>query len=199
MCPQASNGLDRLVDSSSGALLVTGKGDSLWFPKSGTAYRHADGDDSYNVLVKNANNSFTITSKFGDKSNFSTLGLLTSVVDTNSNTTSFAYADQNSDGVANELVSVTDPFGRVTNLNYTSGKVTSIAHFSGRTTTLANSSGNLVGYVLTDPDGTGPLGSPSISFAYSAFVTTESRSVAALPYRRGAQLIPLLSLPECTK
>ena len=62
--------------------------------------------------------------------------LLTSVVDTNSNTTSLAYADRNSDGIANELVSVTDPFGRVTNLNYTSGKVTSVAHFSGRTTTL---------------------------------------------------------------
>ena len=33
--------------------------------------------------------------------------LLTSFVDTNSNTTSFAYADRNSDGIANELVSVT--------------------------------------------------------------------------------------------
>jgi hypothetical protein len=40
------NGLDRLIDSSSGALLVTGKGDSLWFAKSGSSYLHADGDVS---------------------------------------------------------------------------------------------------------------------------------------------------------
>ena len=57
------NGLDRLIDSSSGALLVTGKGDTLWFAKSGSNYLHADGDVSYSTLVKNANNKFTLTSK----------------------------------------------------------------------------------------------------------------------------------------
>ena len=146
------NDLDRLIDSSSGALLATGKGDTLWFAKSGSNYLHADGDVSYGVLVKNVNNTFTLTSKYRDMSNFSTLGLLTSVVDTNSNTISFAYADRNSDGIANELVSVTDPFSRVTNLNYSSGKVTSVAHFSGQTTSLAYSSSDLANYVLTDPD-----------------------------------------------
>ena len=168
----------RLIDSSSGALLVTGKGDTLWFAKSGTTYLHADGDVSYGTLVKNANNTFTLTSKYGDKSNFSTLGLLTSFVDTNSNTTSFAYADRNSDGIANELVSVTDPFGRVTNINYTSGKVTNVAHFSGRTTTLAYSGSDLASYVLTDPDGTGPLSAPTFAFAYSSAGKISTRTNA---------------------
>ncbi len=88
--------------------------------------------------------------------------------DTNSNTTTFAYADRNSDGIANELVSHTDPFGRVTNFNYTSGKVTSVAHFSGRTTTLAYSGSNLINYDLTDPDAAGTLIAPRIAFAYAS-------------------------------
>jgi RHS repeat-associated protein len=173
------NGLDRLVDSASGALLVTGKGDNLWFAKSGTTYLHADGDVSFSTLVKNGNNTFTLTSKYGDISNFSTTGLLTSLVDTNANTTTFAYADRNSDGVANELISVTDPFSRVTNLNYTSGKVTSIAHFSGQTTTLAYSSSNLASYIVTDPDAGGPLTAPTFSFAYSSAGKISSRTDAA--------------------
>ena len=109
---------------------------------------------------------------------FLALACLTSVVDTNSNTTSFAYADRNSDGIANELVSVTDPFGRVTNLNYTSGKVTSVAHFSGRTTTLTYSGSDLASYVLTDPDGTGPLSAPIFAFAYSSTGKISSRTNA---------------------
>jgi len=83
---------------------------------SGTTYLHADGDSNYSTLVKNTDNSFTLTAKTGGKSNFSSTGLLTSLVDTNSNTTSFAYADRNSDDIAKELISIADPFGRVTNV-----------------------------------------------------------------------------------
>jgi len=121
-----------------------------------------------NFTGKNGNGTFTVTSKIGTVSNFSTLGLLTSVVDSNGNTTTLAYADRNSDGIANELFSVTDPFGRVTNINYTSNKVFSIAHFSGRTTTLSYTGANLTGYTLTDPDGGGPLAAPAVAFAYTS-------------------------------
>ena len=162
------DGLDRLFDSASGALIVRGNGDSLWFPKIGTSYQHSLGDTSYSALVKNVNGTFTLTSKTGIVSAFSSLGLLTSRVDANSNVIAYAYADRNSDGVAAELISITDPFGRITNFNYTSGKITSIAHYSGRTTTLSYSGSNLSSYLLTDPDGTGPLTSPTIAFGYAS-------------------------------
>ncbi len=170
--------LDRLVDSSSGALLIAGDGGTLWFPKSGSTYLHADGDQSYSTLVKNGDNTFTRTTKYGDKANFSTTGLLTSLVDANSNTRTYVYADRNSDGIANELISITDPFSRVTSVNYTSGKVSSIAHYSGRTTSLAVASSNLTSYSLTDPDGAGPLTPPVFSFAYSATGKISSRTNA---------------------
>lgn len=166
------DGLDRLFDSTSGALIVRGNGDSLWFPKSGTSYQHALGDISYSTLVKNGNGTFTLTSKTGIVSGFSSLGLLTSRLDSNNNTIAYTYADRNSDGIAAELISITDPFGRITNFNYTSGKVTSIAHFSGRTTSLSYSGSNLSGYTLTDPDGPGPLTSPAITFGYDTSTLT---------------------------
>jgi len=166
------SGLDRLVDSSAGALLVKGDGSFLWFPKTASTYGHAAEDTDFNTLVKTETNTFILTSKYGNVANFSTLGLLSSVVDTNSNTTSLTYADRNSNGVADELISITDPFGRVTNLTYTSAKVSSITHFSGRTTTLAVSSGLLNSYTLTDPDGAGALVAPQFSFSYTSGALT---------------------------
>jgi RHS repeat-associated protein len=173
------DGLDRIVDSSAGALLVQGNGDTLWFAKSGSSYLYAAGDVSYSILVKTGTNTFILTSKTGIVSNFSTTGLLTSIVDTNSNTTSVAYADRNGDSIANELISITDPFGRVTNFNYTSGKVSSIAHFSGRTTTLTISSGNLTSYTLTDPDGAGALSAPVFAFGYTSGKLTSSTNAVS--------------------
>jgi hypothetical protein len=149
-------------------LLVKGNGDTLWFKKSGSNYLNADGDVTDSVLVKTGSNTFTLTNKYGVVSNFSTLGLLTSIVDTNSNTVSYSYADRNGNGIADELASITDPFGRVTTISHSSGKVSSIAHFSGRTTTLSISSGKLTSYTLTDPDGSGSLAAPVFSFGYTS-------------------------------
>lgn len=113
---------------------MRGNGDSYWFPLAAGVYSHAAGDSSYSRLVKQANNTFTLTSKYGVVSNFSATGLLTSRVDSNNNTTSYVYADKDSDGVVDELLSMTDPFGRVITFGYTGSKVTSITHFSGRVT-----------------------------------------------------------------
>jgi RHS repeat-associated protein len=160
------DGLDRLFDSASGALLVKGNGDTLWYPKSGSVYTAAAGDTSNSTLVKAVNGTFALTSKMGVVSNFSTLGLLVSMVDANNNSVAYSYADKTGDSIASELASITDPFNRVTSFNYNGSKVTSIAHYSGRTTTLAYSSNSLSGYTLTDPDGAGALVAPSVAFAY---------------------------------
>jgi hypothetical protein len=96
------DGLDRIHDSTAGALLVRGNGDTLWFAKSGMTYQRAVGDVDYHALVKNTNGTFTLTSKTGTTFTFSTLGLLTSVADPNGNTTSLAYADRDGDGIARD-------------------------------------------------------------------------------------------------
>ncbi|MFN9435128.1 MAG: hypothetical protein ACK6DC_09360, partial [Planctomycetota bacterium] len=171
------DGLDRIHDGAAGALLVRGNGDTLWFAKSGTTYQRAAGDTNVHSLVKNGNGTYTLTSKTGTVFNFSTLGLLTSVVDPNGNTTALAYADRDSDGIADELISITDPYSRVTNLGYTSGKVTRVSHFSGRSTTLQyltfNGLTKLDSYTLPDPAGAGPQWAPMVFFDF--FGTTGSQ------------------------
>ncbi len=161
-------GLDRLYPQASGPLVVRGNGDAYWFPLEAGLYAHAAGDISHSRLVKNPNNSFTLTSKYGVVSNFSATGLLQGRVDTNGNTTSYAYADKDSDSLADELVSITDPMGKVVNFGYSGSRVASITHYSGKQTSLQHSSGNLTSSTLTDPDGAGPLTAPTTTFVYSS-------------------------------
>ena len=102
------DGVDRLSETPSGILVVRGNGDSLWFEKSGSSYLHAPGDTSYTSIVKNPNGSYTLTSKTGIVSSFSSTGMLLSRRDATNNVVSFAYVDANSDGLAAEISSVTD-------------------------------------------------------------------------------------------
>ncbi len=160
------DGLDRLFSQSGGALVVRGNGDSYWFPLASGLYTHAAGDISHSQLKKLPDNSFTLTSKYGIVSYFSPLGLLTSRVDSNGNTVTYAYASKDSDGVADELVSITDAFGRTTNFNYTGAMIANIQHYSGKQTVLEHTGNKLTSYTLTDPDNAGPESAPSVSFAY---------------------------------
>src|SRR5205085_5271279 len=120
------DGLDQLVTSGSGALLVRGNGDTLWFKDNGAGYDKAAGDTDFSTLVKNGNNTYTLTSKHGMVENFGTTGLLTSRVDPSSKTTAFAYTDGDSDSVNDELYTITDPYSRVLEtVAYSSNKVSS--------------------------------------------------------------------------
>ncbi len=125
------DGVDRLYDQTAtgreGALVVKGNGDYLWFPKVSGNYQSARGDLLNQTLVKNGNGTFTLTDKFGNAVNFNSSGLITSRVDTNSNTTSYAYTSGN-------LSSITDPYSRAITLSYSSGNISSISHYSGRST-----------------------------------------------------------------
>ncbi|MBC7856989.1 MAG: cadherin-like domain-containing protein, partial [Pirellulaceae bacterium] len=47
------DGLDQLVVSGSGALLVRGNGDTLWFNDNGSGYDKAAGDTQFSTLVEN--------------------------------------------------------------------------------------------------------------------------------------------------
>lgn len=163
------NGLDRIVANASGRLLVRGNGDSLWFGNNGQGgYKLAAGDVEFSKLVKNQDNTYTLTSKHGIKRNFSTIGLLTSVVDTNNNTTSYTYTDADADTLVDELWKITDPFNRNTTLTYTSGKLTSFLDHASRTTSLVQTSGKLMSVTHPDPDAGGPLAAPLTQYAYDA-------------------------------
>ena len=118
-------GLDQLVSQTGGMLFVRSDGTTLWFADNGSGgYLHAEGDDTYSTLVKNANLTYTLTDTHGNQTNFSSAGLLTSRVDANGNTTSYTYT-------SGLLTQITDPFGRNTTFTYTSGRLTSVTRFRG--------------------------------------------------------------------
>lgn len=130
--------------------LQNGAGNSkvFWYQGKRRIYNNYNGTyvspkGDFSTLVKNGDNTFTITEKDGLKRNFDTAGIATSIVDRNDNTLSFGY-----DG-SGKLTSVTDPNGRIATFaydgnsklytitepknnvytfNYTSGNLTSVTH-----------------------------------------------------------------------
>ncbi len=171
-------GLDRLYDGASGVLIVRGNGDHFWFPSTATGYLTAEGDTSRSRLVKLPDGSFSLTSKTGLRSTFSSLGLLTSRSDPNGNTVTYAYADQDNDSIVDEIISLTDPFGRVTTFGYNGSLVSSITHFSGKTTTLTHTNGDLTSYSLQHPTGSLTVSAPSVLLDYDDTLGTLQRTSA---------------------
>jgi len=111
---------------------------------TGTTYTAPKGDHA--SLVKNADNSFTLTEKDGLKRNFSPVGKATSLIDRNGNTTSFTY-DANG-----RLTAVTDPNGRSATFGYdVSGRLASVTDPMGATYSLGYTTGGLLSAV-TNPD-----------------------------------------------
>jgi YD repeat-containing protein len=156
-------GLDRLELLTGGVLLVTSTGQALWFADDGAGgYHKAEGDATFSTLVKNGDNTFTVTDKHGIKANFGTTGLLTSRVDRHSNIVSYSYT-------SGLLTQITDPFSRNTAFSYTSGRLTGVTDFASRSATLAyDGSGRLTSVTRPDPDGAGSQAAPVFSFGYDS-------------------------------
>jgi RHS repeat-associated protein len=154
------DGLDQLVISGSNALLVRGNGDTFWFAGDGSGgYLKAEGDLTYSTLVKNGDNTYTLTDKWGNKQNFGTTGLLTSNVDKNATTTSFSYT-------SGKLSSITDHWSRSHSLSYTSGLLSSLTDLASRSVSLSYTSGKLTSVTQADPDGGSSLYAPVWAYAY---------------------------------
>lgn len=153
------DGLDRLYTSGSGALLVKGNGDVLWFASNGAGgYNAAAGDKNFSSLTY-ASSVYTLTSKTGEQEFFDSSGYLTSIEDSNNTATTFTYS-------SGRLTTITDPFSRTTSLTYTSSKLSSVSDIASRSTGVTISSGKLTQVDLPDPDGGGALTSPQWKYTY---------------------------------
>ncbi|GAE48103.1 DNRLRE domain-containing protein [Mesobacillus boroniphilus] len=113
--------------------------------KIGGGYEAAGG--VYLDLVKNADGTYTITETDGTKTNFNTNRNISSIIDTNGNTTTFVY------DASGKLTKVQDASGRGTTIAYgTNGYVSSVTDPAGRATSYEyDTSGNLT--KVTDPEG----------------------------------------------
>ncbi len=96
----------------------------------------------YDNLVKNMDNTYTLTWKNQTKWNFTTALRLSAIVDENGNTITLGY-----DG-SNRVHTITDPTSRVITINYTGSTISSITDPLSRTWSLTYSSGDLTNIAL---------------------------------------------------
>jgi RHS repeat-associated protein len=116
-----------------------GKGWSLDFPYVGTKYLHLWGGTVYKIswvsntfenhvgshfiLVKNGNDTYTLTMASGTVYEFDTSGKLTQIEDIDENSIDFTYESGN-------LTTITDTIGRTISLSYSSGRLWKITYNS---------------------------------------------------------------------
>lgn len=132
--------------------LQNGAGNSKIFWYQGARRIYNNYNNSYispkgdfSTLVKNGDNTYTITENDGLKRNFDTAGTATSIVDRNGNTLTFIYT-------SGKLTSVTDPNGRSGTFIYDGNdKLSTITDPQSNVYTLAYANGNLTS--VTNPDG----------------------------------------------
>jgi YD repeat-containing protein len=107
-----SNVEARLVDAGSGPITLIDEDNTrhIFGQKVGGGYVAHGG--VYLTLVKNVDNTYIITQMDGTKINFNTSGKISSIVDTNGNTTTLTY-DANG-----KLTSIKDASGRTTTISY---------------------------------------------------------------------------------
>jgi RHS repeat-associated protein len=133
-----------LNENTDGSILLKeGNWQRTLYTASGGSYIPQPND--YSTLVKNSDSTYTITQKDGTKYNFNSDGKITTIVDRNGNTDTFAYTGGN-------LTSITDPGGRTAALAYDSDNhLISVTDPSGNSYTFTYASGTLSS--VTYPDG----------------------------------------------
>jgi RHS repeat-associated protein len=116
-----------------------GKGWSLDFPYVGNKYLHLWGGTVYKIswenntfenhvgshfiLVKNGNNTYTLTTASGTVCEFDTSGKLTQIEDVDQNSVDFTYE-------SGSLTTITDTIGRTISLSYSGGRLWKITYNS---------------------------------------------------------------------
>lgn len=131
--------------------LQNGSGNSkvFWYQGARRIYNNYNGTyispkGDFSTLVKNGDNTFTITEKDGLKRNFDTAGTATTIVDRNNNTLTFNYT-------SGKLTTVTDPNGRIATFAYDgNGKLYTITDPKNNVYTFTYTSGNLTNVLHPD-------------------------------------------------
>lgn len=136
-----------IVDSGSGPITFIDEDNTrhIFGEKIGGGYEAAGG--VYLDLVKNNDETYTITETDGTKTNFNKNGKIDSIVDTNDNKTTFVY------DTSRKLTKIQDASGREMTVTYnTNGYVSSVTDPANHTTSYEyDSSGNLT--KVTNPEG----------------------------------------------
>ena len=199
-------GLNHLVTSTDGVLLVAGGGAMFWFDENPDgSFSSPTGPLATSTLVKNIDDSYTLTDKFGNKSEFDSAGLLTSWADTNNNTTSYAYQDADMDTLVDEISQITGPFGRITSFVFTNGLLSSVTDLDARVTSLSHDgSGRLTSITAPDPDGAGPLAAAVTSYTYDTDdrltqISDPLSHTTAFSYNFAGRLVQVTNTDTTTK
>ena len=129
------------IVGTSPAVVIAGDGTETSYSLVGGLYVAPTG--IYDTLVKNGDNTWTLTRKGGAQFKFRTDGLLGSIVDSNANTVTLTYS-------GTTLTQVADAAGRLLLLGYTGSKLTGITDAESRVWTLAYDGSNRV-IKVSDP------------------------------------------------
>ena len=121
-------------------------GNTVWFvPGNGNSYNADVKSHDTSIIVKNADGSYTRTTRYGKVYNFAPSGKLTGITDRNGNTTTLAYT-------GNDLTGITDSTGRTVVLGVNGGKIVSVRDFAGNTSSISYSPAGLISSI-SDPLG----------------------------------------------
>ncbi|MFN9367794.1 MAG: hypothetical protein ACK6CT_03360, partial [Planctomycetia bacterium] len=101
---------------------------------------------------------FTLLAKTGTRYRFDAQGLLQRTTDRNENRVEFAYADKDTDGVADEVETITTQGGLRWTYGYSGNALSSIEDFAGRVTSVSVVGHNLQSITEPDPGANQPGG-----------------------------------------
>jgi RHS repeat-associated protein len=158
-------------------VLMDGSGDRIALYNHGSVY--TPDISAYPILIKNSNNTLTLTYKDGSVYNFNAQGKITAIADKNNNTVNFTYnsgsnlisiADQTGKTITlgydanNRISSITDPNSNTYNLTYSGNTLTAVSSNNSLGTQTWTYTYDNKGFMLTKTDPQGNL----FQYAYDA-------------------------------
>lgn len=154
-------GLEQLVPQAEGTLFLSGAGYKDWYGSTGMAM---PGMMANSPLVQQTDQTWRLNLPDGGYHTFDISRRLTSKVDGLGNTVTYGW-----DSISGLLTSVSDVFGRVTNLNYLNGKLSSVVDFAGRFVNLTHdANGQLQTITSHSAASMGPWAPPVMTYSYNA-------------------------------
>lgn len=154
-------GLEQLVPQAGGTVFLSGAGYKDWYGSTGMAM---PGMMANSPLVQQTDQTWRLNLPDGGYHTFDVSGRLTSKVDGLGNTITYGW-----DAISGLLTSVSDVFGRVTNLNYLNGKLSSVVDFAGQFVNLTHdANGQLQTITSHSAAAMGPWAPPVMTYSYNA-------------------------------